>query len=1054
MLVCLALFLSPSVYGQTASEARKQDYSQEAFVIERAVTKLVFENDGTRSQHVVMRARVQSEAALPHFGLIRLGYQGANEAATIEYVRVRKPDGTVIETPLDTVQDIPSEITRIAPMYSDLREKHLAVKGLGVGDVVEFSVRTQTTTPLVPKQFYADYTFERDSIVLDEQLEIDVPRDRALKLKSLGLQPTVTETGKRRVYLWKAANLERKQADKDKDEAEDEEESAPRVQFTTFQSWEEVGQWYGALQRPRVEVTPEIRALAQELTKTAASEEEKARALYNYVSWRFRYISLSFGIGRYQPHAAGEVLSNQYGDCKDKHTLLAALMKAAGLAAYPALIHTTRKLDPEIPSPGQFDHLISVVPLGGKLHWLDTTPEVAPFEMLLAGLRDKEALYIPETGAARLEHTPANPPFPSFHRFRLEGKLSAEGTLEAKVTSSVRGDAEVILRSAFRNTSPAQWNELGQKIVSAWGFGGTVSELSLSPLEATDAPLELRYTYTRKNYSDWQNRHALLPPLPMVPMFLSLPEALEEGRATGKAIELDSPAEMVYEARVELPADFAPRVPPAIELLKEFAEFRASYRLEGNVLEAERRLEIKQKKVAVARQSDYRPFRKAILADADTLISEEGSLAPLDQSDNQEAQRAFNEGRAAYQQRQLRRARDSFEHAVALDPSFAGAWLALGSLRMTVGEREVGLEAFRKAREVNPKHPATHETLAFALMAMNRTDEALVVWKGLQAIDPQNRNAPANMGEIYFEKKQYAEAVTVLESAVKLNPRSAPLQYHLGQSYLRVNEPEKAAKAFEVALQLESTPALLNNVAYELADRGVQLPQALDYAQRAVRGNEEETAKIQADKVEDADLGRMRSLAAAWDTLGWAHFRLGNLPEAEKYLTAAWNLSQDAPIADHLGQLYEKQGKKTEAAKAYAWEIAAGNELELKEVQERLRKMLGGEARADSAVIRARSELSWMRTVKLPRVKPGKASAEFYVVLTVSGVEGVKFISGSEELRGATEALTSAKHGALFPDDGPTKILRRGILYCTETSSQCDFVHVPPTPLMPPFRLE
>ncbi len=1051
-LLCLSLLLAVSGRSQTANEEKKPDYSQEAFVIEKAVTRIVFENDGTRSQQVVLRARVQSEAALPHFGLIRLGYQGANETATIEYIRVQKPDGTVVETPLDTVQDIPAEITRTAPMYSDLREKHVAVKGLSVGDVVEFSLRTQLTTPPIPNHFWADYSFDRKSIVLDEQLQIDVPRDRALKLKSPELQATITETGKRRVYTWKAANLERKKADKKQEAVEDEDEGAPRVQLTTFQSWEEVGQWYGALQRPRVEVTPEIRARAQELTRGATSEEDKARALYNYVSSRFRYISLSFGIGRYQPHSAGEVLSNQYGDCKDKHTLLAALMKAAGLAASPALIHSTRKLDAEIPSPGQFDHLISVAALGNTLFWLDTTPEVAPFGMLLAGLRDKDALYIPENGPARLEHTLADPPFPWFHRFRLEGKLSAKGTLEGKVQTSVRGDPEVILRAAFRNTSPAQWSQLVQNIIRIWGFAGTVSEVSVSPLEATEAPLELRYAYTRENYSDWENGR-IAPPLPFV--VLSLPGVPDEGTpAAGKPIELGPSGEVLYQARVELPSNFAPRLPPSTEIHEDFGDYQASYRLADGVLEVERHLTIKQREVPAERRSAYRAFRKGVSREGDTYLSESTSYAALDQTDNEEAQRAFNEGRVAFQQRQLRRARESFERAVALDPSFAGAWLALGDLRMSAGEREGGLDAFRKAREANPKHPATHASLALALRWLGRTDEALEAWRGLRALDPQDRSAPANIGSILFEKKLYAEAVPELEAAVKLDPRSWNAQYQLGQAYLRVNEPEKAVRAFEGALELESSPGMLNNVAYELADRGVQLPQALDYAQRAVRGNEEETAKIQVDKVEDADLVRMRSLAAAWDTLGWAHFRLNNLTEAEKHLVAAWNLSQDAPIADHLGQLYEKQGKKADAAKAYAWEVAAGNEMQLKDVRERLRKQLGSEARADSAVMRARSELSLMRTIKLPRVTPGKASAEFFVVLSAGKVDGVKFISGSEELRGAAEALTSAKHGALFPDDAPTKIVRRGILYCMESSSQCDFVHVPLPPPPPFFRLD
>ena len=94
-------------------------------------------------------------------------------------------------------------------------------------------------------------------------------------------------------------------------------------------------------------------------------------------------MSLSFGVGRYQPHPAEDVLENEYGDCKDKHTLLATMLKAAGIEAWPALINGERKLDLDMPSPGQFNHVITYVPRSGNPHWLDTTPEVAPFGLLL-----------------------------------------------------------------------------------------------------------------------------------------------------------------------------------------------------------------------------------------------------------------------------------------------------------------------------------------------------------------------------------------------------------------------------------------------------------------------------------------------------------------------------------------------------------------------------------------------------------------------------------------------------------------------------------------------
>ncbi len=83
---------------------------------------------------------------------------------------------------------------------------------------------------------------------------------------------------------------------------------------------------------------------------------------------------------------------NQYGDCKDKHTLLASMLAATGLHAYPVLINSTRKLDADIPSPGQFDHVISAIPLGNETLWADTTSEVAPAGLLAPQFAQQESV--------------------------------------------------------------------------------------------------------------------------------------------------------------------------------------------------------------------------------------------------------------------------------------------------------------------------------------------------------------------------------------------------------------------------------------------------------------------------------------------------------------------------------------------------------------------------------------------------------------------------------------------------------------------------------------
>jgi transglutaminase-like putative cysteine protease len=134
------------------------------------------------------------------------------------------------------------------------------------------------------------------------------------------------------------------------------------VEISSFTNWEDVGRWYWNLQKDRIEPTPAIRAKAAELTKGMTDDAAKLRALYSFVSTQYRYIGIAFGIGRYQPHAADDVLTNNYGDCKDKHTLLASLLQASGITLYPALISSSFKLDSDVPSPAQFDHVIGYLP--------------------------------------------------------------------------------------------------------------------------------------------------------------------------------------------------------------------------------------------------------------------------------------------------------------------------------------------------------------------------------------------------------------------------------------------------------------------------------------------------------------------------------------------------------------------------------------------------------------------------------------------------------------------------------------------------------------------
>src|SRR6202046_2463777 len=508
-------------------------YSQEPFVIEQYYTTARFENDGTSQRDLAVRIRVQSDAGVQQLGELVFGYNSGNEQMEVRTVRVRKPDGTIVTAAPDSIKEMTASAAHDAPMYTDYKEKHITVPSLHAGDTIEYEIVTRTLTSLAPGEFWFAYNFLEDAIVLDERLEVDVPQGRAITIRSpefsltngrqdyqLRVKPGTTpepashkipfsksdENG-RTIYHWHHANLIRPPEDgKTKKKEPRAETKRPDVELTTFEGWQGVAQWYAKLEKDRTEPTQEIHAKTLELVRGRENNLDKIQALYDYVAKNIRYVSLSFGLSRYQPHAAAEVFKNQYGDCKDKHTLLAAMLEAAGIRSDAVLIPSLRQLDASLPSPSQFDHMITAVPVDGQLIWMDTTTEVAPFRLLAASMRNKSALLVPSDGAGKIVEPPRDPPFLSTQRVEVDAQVNELGKLTSKLRYFVRGDNELALRIAFRRTPQTQWKELGQTVATLDGLHGEVTAVKPSDPSDTLKPFELDLDLAQPNYLDWSSK--------------------------------------------------------------------------------------------------------------------------------------------------------------------------------------------------------------------------------------------------------------------------------------------------------------------------------------------------------------------------------------------------------------------------------------------------------------------------------------------------------------------------------------------------------------------
>jgi Domain of Unknown Function with PDB structure (DUF3857)/Transglutaminase-like superfamily len=767
----IVLLCFPAV-AQVSSQqaAASYDFSKEGVVGESLATTVAFQSDGSYTHEQKTRVRIQSDAGVQEYGVLRPPYQESLERIEVLEVRVIKPNGSVVISPLDSIQDAPSQIYPGAAEYGNLREKHVPVKGLEPGDILEYSVRWQVEKPLVAGQFWFGHRFLKSAIVLDEQLEISVPSHREVKVKSQSVQPTIRENNGRRIYIWKTSNLERLSMEKQNEiESYDAIRGSlppPDVMISSFQTWEEVGRWYDSLQKERVQPSQEVKAKAEELTKGLPDDNAKVRAIYNYVSLRYHYVGIAFGIGAYQPHAASEILTNQYGDCKDKHTLLAALLSAIGIRAYPALISSRVKVDPDLPMPAQFDHIVSVVSRGSSLSWMDTTPEVASMGYLVTHLRGKPALVIMPDKVA-FQTTPANPPFASKYTNTVTAKLDADGTLKAHVEATYQGDdSELTYRYLFRRVPESQWKDLAQKNFYGAHLGGTITGVRASPPEKTEELFTLTYDYTLRGFSGGDNHRFAVPLSP-----LTIPEVKDADLNRRAPLWLGDVGEALYESRIELPKEWSASQPIALNLKESFADFCGNSEMDGNVLVTKRRLVLKENAITPDQLKNYKEFQRAItdnhalyiflhvpqdvaamgpattpaqgIARAAQLLRL--SITQLPASSNSEALQAEQDARKSMQAKDYSSAITALNHAVSLDSTFSRAWIELG-LTYYSGTREVNLSlnAFQKAVEADPKQVVPYKILAFMYFGVGRRDDAIATWQKLQNIAPDDPDLKAN----------------------------------------------------------------------------------------------------------------------------------------------------------------------------------------------------------------------------------------------------------------------------------------------------------------------
>jgi tetratricopeptide (TPR) repeat protein len=366
---------------------------------------------------------------------------------------------------------------------------------------------------------------------------------------------------------------------------------------------------------------------------------------------------------------------------------------------------------------------------------------------------------------------------------------------------------------------------------------------------------------------------------------------------------------------------------------------------------------------------------------------------------------------------------------------------------MALRQTDQAIEVFRQQAGMNAYDEYAYNSLGWAYATERKYDEASAAYNKALEINPLSEYGHAALGGMYAEARQYDKAVPELEKAVSIKGDNAGLQISLGNAYLNTGQDDKAVAAFDRAVELSATPEVWNDIAYQLSLKRVHLDRAQQYSESAVEAVAVELRNATLAQLNQRDLDSVSALIADWDTLGWVYFAKGDYARAERYVAASWRVDQHGEVGDHLGQIYEKLGRKDDAIRTYAMAMSAVRPTP--DTREHLAALLSGSAKVDGVTEKYRAHLQDIRTIRLGKnVKGTTSSAEFFVMLTPNSsgaeAEGVKFVGGDEKLKVFSEELRTAHYDLTFPDDTPTKILRRGVLSCAQPAGDCSFVMMLP----------
>jgi hypothetical protein len=405
----------------------------------------------------------------------------------------------------------------------------------------------------------------------------------------------------------------------------------PGLRAKTSGSWHDLGLWYWQLANASQTASPAIQQKVAELTSGISDPLAKIRALAEYVQHQIRYAAIEIGIGGFKPHNAADIFAHQYGDCKDKATLLATMLHAIGIESFPLIIHTDRGVvRPDYPSI-HFDHMILAIRLSpsinsvslysamedaqlGKLLLFDPTNPYVPLGYLPSYLQATYGLVATGDGGVLIE-TPLLAPSTNRLLRTAAVSLDASGNLSGEVRELRWGGPAVEEREGFLETAPSNRAKVLENFVGNFLNNFALTNASIGNLEKYDESLVLDYKFVVDNYAKTAGNLLIVRPR-ILGSKRSFIFADEHGKPRKYPIEFDEATRQDDIFDITLPKGYVvDELPQPVEAQCEYASYMSAVQVTGDVLHYKRTYEIKGVYVPTQKLAEVRDFFQQVAAD-------------------------------------------------------------------------------------------------------------------------------------------------------------------------------------------------------------------------------------------------------------------------------------------------------------------------------------------------------------------------------------------------------------------------------------------------------